>query len=125
MKNSLALLLAATITLGSAQAFAQQEGAGAPPPPPVGGPQDHGPGGPGGPDGKRFFEEADTNKDGFLTKDEMRAVQEKKLDQMFEHVDADKDGKLSKEELKKGHEEMRQKMRERFKAKKDADKAAE
>ena len=97
----LALLLAGTISMGAVPAFAEHGG-------PHGGPGGHGPGGP------RFFEESDTNKDGFLTKDEMSAAQSKRLDEMFTNVDTDKDGKLSKEELQKGHEAMRQKMRERF-----------
>lgn len=106
MKRSFALLLVAMLAVGTAPAFAQMEGG------PHEGPGGHrGPGGPGG----HFFADADTNKDGFLTKDEMAAAQAKKLDEMFAKVDTNKDGKLSKEELQKGHEEMRKKMRERFK----------
>lgn len=122
MKRNLALILAAAIALGAAPAFAEH-----------GGPHGPGPGGPGGPGGHggpgmHFFEESDTNKDGFLTKEEMREAQEKRLNEMFEKLDTDKDGKLSKEELQKGHAEMRKKMRQHFKemkAKKDAEKAAQ
>jgi EF-hand domain pair len=117
MKNSrsLALILAATIGLsaGIAPAFAEH-----------GGPHHGGPhGGHGGPG--RFFDEADANKDGFLTKDEMKAAQDKKLDQMFTNVDKNKDGKLSKEELEQGRKEMFNKMRERMKERKGDKKSAE
>ncbi len=101
--RSLALILAAAIGISAAPAFAEH-----------GGPHHGGPhGGPGGPG--RFFDEADANKDGFLTKEEMKAAQDKKLDEMFANVDKDKDGKLSKEELEQGRKEMFNKMRERMK----------
>ena len=114
MNRSFALLTAALISFGSFQALAEDV---APPAPPAG---DHG--GPHGPG--RFFQDADANKDGFLTKDEMRDAQTKKLDEMFARLDTDKDGKLSKDELKKGHEEMRAKMRARFQERKAAKEAA-
>lgn len=109
MKKMTAFSLAVLMGLASAPAFAQDN----PPPPP---PEDgQGPGGPGGPGGPhRFFKDADGNNDGFLTKDEMRKAQDKRLDKMFQMTDTNKDGKLSKEELKEGHEKMRAKMRERF-----------
>jgi hypothetical protein len=107
MNRTYALLLAATIGLGATPSFAQTPPAA---PAPVVAPHAGGP-------GHGFFEEADTNHDGFLTKDEMRAAQDKKLDEMFARLDTNKDGKLSKEELQKGHEEMRNKMRERLQAK--------
>lgn len=73
------------------------------------------------PDGKRpphdRFKEADTNGDGFLTKEEMQKGQQKRLDEMFERTDLDKDGKLSKEEMEKGREEMKKRWKERKAAK--------
>lgn len=62
--------------------------------------------------GGHFFKKADTNSDGFLTREEMRAAQEKKLDKMFEKMDTNKDSKLSQEELEQGHKEMRKKFKE-------------
>jgi hypothetical protein len=109
MNRNFALLMAATLALGSAApAFAQDAAPSAPP-------ATHGPA-VGGP--SHFFEDADTNKDGFLTKEEMRAAQDKKLDEMFAHLDTNHDGKLSKEELRQGHEEMRNKMRAKLQDKK-------
>ncbi|PZP56705.1 MAG: hypothetical protein DI586_02745 [Micavibrio aeruginosavorus] len=67
------------------------------------------------------FKEADSNSDGFLTKEEMKKGQEKRLDEMFSRTDADKDGKLSPEEMKKGREEMRKKWKERRAEHKDGD----
>ena len=68
------------------------------------------------PEGKRphhdRFKEADENGDGFLTKEEMKKGQEKRLDEMFARTDTNKDGKLSKEEMEKGREEMRKKWKE-------------
>jgi hypothetical protein len=106
MKATLALLtLAAAFGLQTMPAQAQDN-------PPAA----HTMGGPGHEGGKgHFFSQADVNQDGYLTREEMEAAQQKRLDKMFTHVDGDNDGKLSQEELKKGHEEMRQKMRERFK----------
>ena len=62
--------------------------------------------------GGHFFKQADTNGDGQLTREEMRAAQEKKLDKMFEKLDADKDGKLSQAELEKGRKDMHKKFKE-------------
>ncbi len=81
----------------------------------------------GGPDrqGERdqkrqeHYMKADTNKDGFLTKDEMLAQHKKRLDEMFEKSDLNKDGKLSKDEMQKGREAMRAKMKNRMKEWKD------
>lgn len=64
---------------------------------------------------QEHYMKADTNKDGFLTKDEMLAQHKIRLDEMFAKSDTDKDGKLSKDELKKGREAMRAKMKERMK----------
>ncbi|MDY0029388.1 MAG: EF-hand domain-containing protein [Pseudobdellovibrionaceae bacterium] len=65
--------------------------------------------------GAEMFAKADTNKDGFLTKQEMLEAHKTKLDEMFEKADTDKDGKLSPEEMKKGRDIMREKFREKFK----------
>ena len=63
------------------------------------------------------FQEADTDGDGFLSKDEMRTKQEERLNKMFSEADNDNDGKLSREELrnhrKTMHAEMKQRMQER------------
>ncbi len=79
---------------------------------------------PAGPDhtrGAARFKEADANKDGFLTKDEMLDAHKKRIDKMFENTDTDKDGKLSTGELEKGREAMRAKFKDRFKGDKPAD----
>lgn len=70
--------------------------------------------------GARMFQETDTNTDGFITRDEMLAKQQARVDEMFTTIDADKDGKLSKDEMAKGRELMRAK----WKAKFDAERAA-
>ena len=58
----------------------------------------------------------DENKDGKLSKDEVR----KGVDKMFTDIDTDKDGFITKDEMKahhKGmHEQMHSKMQERWKA---------
>lgn len=66
---------------------------------------------------KKFlkFEEADTNKDGALTKEEMLEAHKKHIDSMFERLDTDKSGTLSKDELDKGRDAMHKKMKERWK----------
>jgi hypothetical protein len=63
-----------------------------------------------------FFAKADTNADGFVTREEMAARQEAKLDEMFETVDTNKDGQLSREEMEKGRDLMRAKMKARYEA---------
>ena len=109
--NKLTLMaLAATFSVANAAAFAE-------------GFEGKGPGGPGH-HGPPKFEAVDTNKDGYLTRDEMEAHHKQKLNKMFEKTDTDKDSKLSKEELKKGREEMREKMRKHFKEKREAKEAA-
>lgn len=72
-----------------------------------------------------FFAMIDANKDGFVTKEEMTAHHQARLDDMFATADTDGDGKLSKEEMEKGRELMRAKMKERFKAEREAAKPAE
>lgn len=79
----------------------------------------------GGPDGPRgsdkFMARADINKDGYLTRDELLAGAQARIDDMFKNADTDKDGRLSKEELEKGRDAMRERMKERFKAERNGD----
>ncbi len=70
--------------------------------------------------GARMFENADANKDGKLTKGEMRDAHEKRIDKMFDELDSDKSGDLSKAELDAGRDKMREKMKERLKDKKES-----
>ena len=125
-KRHLALTaLTAALLMGStAITPAHAEG---PPPPEAGAPDKPGHDGPGKPEGKhggkhgdrgaKMFEEADKNKDGALTKQEMLDAHKDRVDDMFEKLDTDKSGTLSKAELDKGREEMRNKMKERYKDK--------
>lgn len=80
IKNFIYALPFAAILAGPA--FAQH---GPPPPPPIGGP---------------VFDLIDTNKDGKLTKEEVRAAHDKK----FLEIDTNKDGFLAKEEMKAHHD---------------------
>jgi hypothetical protein len=68
---------------------------------------------------EKMFEETDSNKDGFLTREEMRAAHEKRQDKMFENLDSDKDGRLSKEELAKGRDDMKKKFKDNWKDRND------
>lgn len=61
--------------------------------------------------GAEMFAKTDTNKDGFLSKEEMLTGQRERLDEMFATADTNKDGKLSPEEMKKGREAMHAKMK--------------
>ncbi len=122
---ALAALTASLLLGGTALSTAHAEDG--PPPPESGAPHEPPPGGPeGGPPdrdgpgnhgdrGAKMFEEADKNKDGVLTKEEMLEAHKTRIDDMFEKLDTNKNGNLSKEELAKGREEMRKKMKERFK----------
>lgn len=74
--------------------------------------------------GKERFDKTDTNRDGFLSKEEMEAEHQARLDEMFTKTDADHDGKLSPEELKKGREVMREKFREKFKERRELNKSS-
>lgn len=65
--------------------------------------------------GREMFEKTDTNKDGFISKEEMIASHKARIDDMFEKMDTNKDGKLSQDELKAGREAMRNKFREKYK----------
>jgi Ca2+-binding EF-hand superfamily protein len=60
-----------------------------------------------------MFREADTDKDGFLTRAELDAAHKKRLDEMFANTDTNKDGKLSQDEMKEGRKKMREKWKER------------
>lgn len=60
-----------------------------------------------------MFQNADTNKDGFLTKEEMLAAQQQHIDKMFTSLDTNKDGKLSQDEVQAGRNKMRERMKER------------
>lgn len=83
------ILLGATIMFGFAvPAFAQ----GAMPPPPP-------------PNGAGHFDMVDTNHDGFLSKDEIKAEHMKK----FDAIDANRDGFLTKDEMKAFHENQMKK----------------
>lgn len=106
MKSLLSLALA-TLLIGTALPAMAEDG------PPSGGPG--GPGGPGKERGAKMFEEADLNKDGELTKEEMLGAHQKRLDKMFTDLDTDKNGTLSKPELEKGRTKMREALKERFK----------
>lgn len=65
---------------------------------------------------QRMMQDADTNKDGFLTKDEMLAAHTRRVEQMFADLDTNHDGKLDADELAKGRELMRAKMMQRWQA---------
>jgi len=58
-------------------------------------------------DAKAFLEEHDTNKDGFLSKDELPGW----LRYNFERLDTNKDGKISVQELEKGAAHVQQRRR--------------
>jgi len=78
-----------------------------------------------GPDSKRgprhdFFADADADKDGFVTREEMTTRQQARLDDMFTTVDTDRDGKLSKDEMEKGRDLMRAKWKAKFDAERNA-----
>jgi len=49
--------------------------------------------------GREMFEKTDTNKDGFISKDEMIASHKARIDDMFEKMDTNKDGMISHNEL--------------------------
>ncbi len=57
-----------------------------------------------------MFAKFDTDKDGRISKEEMRAG----TDKMFAEVDTNKDGFISKEEADAHHKAMRDKMREKM-----------
>lgn len=96
MKKFIAPLMATALVFAGSAAFAEDSGK----PPGFKPPQER-------------FKEADTNGDGFLTKEEMQASQQKRLDEMFERTDLNKDGKLSKEEMEKAREDMQKRWKEK------------
>ena len=61
----------------------------------------------------------DTNKDGFVSKAEMKAAHEKRMNEHFNAADANNDGKLSPEELREGRKKARAKMKARYKEHKE------
>ncbi len=69
-------------------------------------------GGMGGMGPGPMFDRFDTDKDGRISKDEMRAG----TDKVFAETDTNKDGFISKEEMEAHHKAMRDKMQERWKA---------
>lgn len=78
----------------------------------------------GGPKGARMFEKMDTDKDGFVTKEEFMTEHEKH----FTETDANADGKLTQEEVKTKMEELRAKWKaekEARKVEKDGEKPVE
>lgn len=81
----------------------------------------HHEGGDGHHKGQKMMERVDTNGDGVISKAEFMA----KHEEMFVKMDADKDGELTKEEMKNAREAMKEKMKERMenhkKMKKDAE----
>lgn len=109
------------LALSTPHAYAETSPEASPPPPSAEGPKPDA-GSQGGPRsdkferrGKEMFEKTDTDKDGFLSKDEMEASHRARMEEMFNKTDLDKDGKLSPEELRKGRESMRDKFRQKFK----------
>ncbi len=120
----MALAVTTLILAGGASSFAGDMPAGSPTgtPPEAGSPPPAQDGKGGGPRadgfekrGREMFEKTDTNKDGFISKDEMIASHKARIDDMFEKMDTNKDGKLSQDELKAGREAMRNKFREKYK----------
>lgn len=67
--------------------------------------------GPQGP--MRLLQEADTNKDGTLSRTEFLAGHQKFAEKRFEMLDADKNGEVSQDEIKVMREKRRKKMQER------------
>lgn len=96
MKKLLAPMMAMALVFAGTAAFAADA-----PKPDMKGPPPH-----------DRFKEADTNGDGFLTKDEMKAQQDKHLNEMFDKTDTNKDGKLSPDEMKAGREEMKKRWKD-------------
>jgi Ca2+-binding EF-hand superfamily protein len=74
-------------------------------------------------DPDKAFDKLDTNKDGFVTKDEVKG--HPMLEKHFDEVDTNKDGKISKEELEAHYKMMEEKMGEMKGKMKDKMKAAD
>jgi len=60
------------------------------------------------------FEEVDADKDGFITKEELKQHRDKRRSERFKKVDKDGDGGLSEEELKQAKEEREEQRRKRM-----------
>ncbi|GAA0330069.1 EF-hand domain-containing protein [Sphingomonas oligophenolica] len=88
------------------------DGAMMPPPPagPMGGPGHH---------GARMLERLDTNHDGRISRDEMRA----EMDRHFDKLDANHDGFIDKAEMEAAHDHMKQHMGKRMRDMPGADDA--
>jgi len=65
------------------------------------------------PNPEEHFAKTDTNGDGFLSLDEIKAARDGRMAERFEKLDTDGDGLLSKEELEAGREKMKEKREER------------
>ena len=118
---ALTAIALAALSLSAAPVFAED----APTPPPA----DVGRDGPPPPDagkdskraagfekrGQEMFDKTDTDKDGFISREEMAASQKARMDEMFDKTDTNKDRKLSREELKAGREAMREKFKSKYK----------
>ena len=96
MKKTMLYSLSVVAMLAASSAFAMEQPA---PMPPKGEPHK----------GGKMFEENDTNKDGFISKDEWRT----RGDKMFSETDGNNDGKLSQDETKAHMEKKRAEWKER------------
>jgi len=67
-----------------------------------------------------MFTRFDTNRDGFVTRDEMLALQNERLAELFATVDTNQDGKLTRDEMEQGRKLMHAKMKARFEAERQA-----
>ena len=65
--------------------------------------------------GGAMFDQADVDKDGALTRDEMLAAHKKRVNEIFDKLDADKSGTVTKDQMNKGREMLREKLRQHFK----------
>ncbi len=131
LKRHLALTLTTTALLLGASPFSAvlaEDGTppadapapeGAPPAPEGAGPGAGGPPQQGGlmdpKKGGAMFDQADVDKDGALTRDEMLAAHKKRVNEIFDKLDADKSGTVTKDEMNKGREMLREKLRQHFK----------
>lgn len=127
LRRHLALTLTTTALLLGASPFSAVLAEDGTPPADTAAPEtpapDNNMAGPGGnKDGKNngaraahMFDQADINKDGVLTRDEMLAAHKKRVDQIFDKLDADKSGTVTKAEVETGREEIRKMLKEQFK----------
>ncbi len=110
-KFALAAIALTTLSLVASPVFAEDS----PPPPTENAPLDAKKAADFEKRGKEMFDKTDTDKDGFISKDEMAASQKERMDEMFNKTDTNSDGKLSPEELKAGREAMREKFKAKYK----------